>query len=197
MERIVGGRNGSILQFPWQASLINTTYGRLFCGGTIINRYTILTAAHCIHTNRPDTLMVRVGSSFHNRGGYTRHVRRIARHEGYNEASHHDKDIALLILTLPLLYSERVQPANLPKFDYDLGSNVTLTVSGWGTRKFGDRTLPNRLLYVEIPTIDQEVCRQAHRNINGTEDSVEITDNMFCAGAPGGGKDSCQVISIV
>lgn len=179
----------TIEQFPWQVSLYNVTSGRHFCGGTILNRYTVLTAAHCIRDNRP--VAIRVGSTFHGRGGYRRSVDRIIVHEGFNRTTL-DNDIALVILSLPLLFNERAQPAQLPEFDYDLANNVTIWVSGWGTLQQGAREIPDQLQAVNIQTIDQELCREAYRKGNGTR--PDITDNMFCAGLYGvGGRDSCQV----
>lgn len=190
-ERIVGGQNVTIQQFPWQASLYNASSGRHACGGTILDRYTILTAAHCIRDGRP--LGVRVGSSFHSRGGYTRSVSRIVVHDLFNRTNL-DQDIALVILTFPLLWSDSVRPANLPEFEYDLDNNSTVWVSGWGKLKQDARELPEQLQAVDVQTIDQEDCRQAYRAGNGTR--FNVTDNMFCAGVYGvGGRDSCQVWS--
>lgn len=184
-SKIVGGQNATIEEFPWQASLLNGTTGRHFCGGTILDRYTVLTAAHCVRAG--DLIYVRVGSTLHRSGGDIRPVRRIVQHEDYNQ-SITDNDIALVILQFPLLWSERVQPANLPEFDYDLANNVTVWVTGWGTRQVANETLPEHLQSVAVQTVDQQQCIEAYRP-NST-----ITDSMFCAGIyPGGGKDSCQV----
>ncbi|XP_018308917.1 chymotrypsin-1-like [Mycetomoellerius zeteki] len=43
---IVGGKDAPVDKFPYQVSLKKS--GRHSCGGSIINQYTILTAAHCI-----------------------------------------------------------------------------------------------------------------------------------------------------
>ncbi|KAM7293502.1 hypothetical protein ISCGN_026632 [Ixodes scapularis] len=49
---IVGGMDATPLEFPWQISLRlvqnSGTPGQHFCGGSIINKQHILTAAHCI-----------------------------------------------------------------------------------------------------------------------------------------------------
>ncbi|XP_057608598.1 coagulation factor X isoform X1 [Chionomys nivalis] len=46
--RIVGGRACKDGECPWQALLINDD-NEGFCGGTILNEFYILTAAHCLH----------------------------------------------------------------------------------------------------------------------------------------------------
>lgn len=40
---------------------------------------------------------------------------------------------------------------------------------------------------VKVPTVSTEDCRKAYST---------ITERMFCAGNPEGGKDSCQVGNI-
>lgn len=45
-ERIVGGHNADVDEWPWIAALFNG--GRQFCGGSLIDNIHILTAAHCV-----------------------------------------------------------------------------------------------------------------------------------------------------
>lgn len=48
-DKIVGGEVVDITQHPWQVSLRNVVVGiSHFCGGSILNREWILTAAHCL-----------------------------------------------------------------------------------------------------------------------------------------------------
>uniref|UniRef100_D3Z215 Coagulation factor X n=1 Tax=Mus musculus TaxID=10090 RepID=D3Z215_MOUSE len=51
LVRIVGGRECKDGECPWQALLINED-NEGFCGGTILNEFYILTAAHCLHQAR-------------------------------------------------------------------------------------------------------------------------------------------------
>ena len=44
--RMVGGKDAKFGEFPWQVAIY--IYGNLFCGGTIIDENTIVTAAHCL-----------------------------------------------------------------------------------------------------------------------------------------------------
>lgn len=45
--RIVGGQTAQEGQFPYQVSL--RANGNHFCGGSIVNEYWIVTAAHCLY----------------------------------------------------------------------------------------------------------------------------------------------------
>lgn len=67
-------------------------------------------------------------------------------------------------------------------------------MSGFGVRiENNRRILTNQLKYVYLPVVDQQTCRDsislARRRHNNIPD---LTNNMFCAGLPEGGKDSCQ-----
>ena len=44
-DRIVGGQDAVVGQFPWQVLWTNDFM--IYCGGTIFNESTIITAAHC------------------------------------------------------------------------------------------------------------------------------------------------------
>ncbi len=44
--RIVGGDAAAQGEFPWQVSL--QQFGRHFCGGSVIGKNHVMTAAHCV-----------------------------------------------------------------------------------------------------------------------------------------------------
>ncbi|RWS20302.1 hypothetical protein B4U80_12112, partial [Leptotrombidium deliense] len=44
--RVIGGKCANPGQFPWVA-IINLSSGNRFCGGAILDKYTIMTAARC------------------------------------------------------------------------------------------------------------------------------------------------------
>src|SRR3546814_15358944 len=56
--RIVGGSATSISTAPWQIALLYAgtpnSYDAQFCGGTIRDQYTIITAAHCVDGYRSE-----------------------------------------------------------------------------------------------------------------------------------------------
>lgn len=71
---------------------------------------------------------------------------------------------------------------------------VCSIVSGFGvTNDQNRRILTNRLKYVQLPVVDQKTCRTSIEAETSRNTKTPIlSDNMFCAGFPEGGRDSCQ-----
>lgn len=190
-DRIIGGFETSIITFPWQVSLIRAN-DEHFCGGSIIDRRRIVTAAHCVDDdNDTNNYLVRVGSTNRTSGGYIKRVNKIIVHEQYWFGSA-DHDIAIIVLKYQLHFSKSVQPISLPLQNSSLADNTTVLVSGWGTRELGNHNLPENLHAVAVQVINQDACRAAY-STNPSRPNP-ISSNMLCAGILSiGGKDSCQV----
>ena len=63
-NRIVGGQDASINDYPWQVAL------SMGCGGSIISDQWVLTAAHCVDATFAGAITVTVGSSeYYSSGG--------------------------------------------------------------------------------------------------------------------------------
>jgi len=56
-SRIAGGSIARVNSWPWQAMLLQTS-GRQFCGGSLIDRYWVVTAAHCIVGKAPSSFKI-------------------------------------------------------------------------------------------------------------------------------------------
>ena len=63
---IVGGQIAPS-PIPWQVSVQNG--GQHFCGGTILDTFTILSAAHCFKRDLVDGYSIRAGSTKWSSGG--------------------------------------------------------------------------------------------------------------------------------
>lgn len=69
---------------------------------------------------------------------------------------------------------------------------VARLLSGFGLMEIYPPRVPNKLRYMHLPVVDQETCRNSVDKLRKTRFNLpSVTDNMFCAGLPEGGRASC------
>ncbi|KAE8602189.1 hypothetical protein XENTR_v10013903 [Xenopus tropicalis] len=178
--RIVGGCEAIPFSWPWQISL-RTSFNLHFCGGTLIDRQWVITAAHCLErSNRPSAYRVHFGIHKESGNEASKQVRQIEKF--FKEPS--NADIALLKLTSPALISDEVLPVCLPPVNYVVPDRSECYVTGWGeTQGTGKEGV---LKEAGIPVIENKLCNSPEY-LNG-----RVTDRELCAGVIQGGVDSCQ-----
>ncbi|MEM1388331.1 MAG: serine protease [Pseudomonadota bacterium] len=167
--RIIGGRAAEEGAWPWQVSLHETAridgsreanINSQFCGGSLISRQWVLTAAHCLvddagNVGPASAFVVRSGAIDLDRGDF-REVSRVIVYEDFNHVTM-DHDIALLQLAEPIRDSSgpvgaislQTAPGAIPE-----GPAV---VTGWGLID-GEKEFPVNLLEVEIDIVQNETC---------------------------------------
>ncbi|XP_047927440.1 transmembrane protease serine 2 [Anser cygnoides] len=186
MNRIVGGSTAALGQWPWQLSL--HVQGTHVCGGSIITREWLVTAAHCVEGQLSDPYVWRVYAGIVSqsvislRAGYR--VQQIISHPGYDTDTK-DNDVALMKLETPLSFTDTIQPVCLPNPGMMFQPNQECWISGWGAEYQGGKTSTN-LNYVMVPLIEHSRCNSIYI-YNGM-----ILPTMVCAGYLEGGIDSCQ-----
>ncbi|XP_068564243.1 coagulation factor IXa [Cebidichthys violaceus] len=188
-KRIVGGEVVIAGEIPWQVALIERPSGQLFCGGSILGEWWVVTAAHCL-VEAADSFFIRVGEHniYINEGTeqdyevLEQHI-----HPRYNgSVSLYNHDIALLYLTSPIVFSTTVRPICIgPKAFTEalVRESSPATVSGWGRTRFLGFTA-DTLQKVKVPFTDRTECKRSS--------SARITSVMFCAGYDNEAKDACQ-----
>ncbi|KAM9391637.1 transmembrane protease serine 9-like [Pholidichthys leucotaenia] len=185
-QRIVGGQDADLRDWPWQVSLQN--FGRHFCGGSIVNDDSIVTAAHCFSSTSTRGLIVSAGRQRlqgSDSNEETRTVSRVIRHPGYNRITF-DNDIAILKLSSPLPVTDFIRPICLAASDSTFFAGVDSWVTGWGNiAESVSLPSPQNLMEVKVPIVGPRQCKCDY-GIN------TITENMLCAGLRDGGKDACQ-----
>ena len=62
-QKVVGGVDVEIKDYPWQVALTSSPNGSGFCGGSIIGDSWVLTAAHCVNGDSPSSLYIRCGAT--------------------------------------------------------------------------------------------------------------------------------------
>uniref|UniRef100_A0A3Q3M6F4 Peptidase S1 domain-containing protein n=1 Tax=Mastacembelus armatus TaxID=205130 RepID=A0A3Q3M6F4_9TELE len=186
-NKIVGGEDASPGSWPWQVSLHKS--GRHACGGSLINREWVMSAAHCFSstsTNRWQVFLGRQNQEGKNPNEVSRTVDRIILYPSY-ESNTDNNDIALLRLSSPVQFTDYIRPVCLAASGSVFNNGTVSWVTGWGLCSLFSVPLPppQTLQEVEVPVVGNRQC-------NCLLGVGRVTDNMICAGALAGGKDSCQ-----
>ncbi|KAK2579375.1 hypothetical protein KPH14_003239 [Odynerus spinipes] len=181
--RIVGGATTTINAHPYQVSIIYKN--KLLCGGSIISKQWILTAAHCIDSVTPQMISVRIGSSYYAKGGtLITNIAQVIPHNLYDDRTF-DYDVGLIKLAMELILTSTVNTVKLPAVSVTVPTGVKAVVTGWGKTETSDTS--DVLQALLVPTIDEQKCSDIFR-----KSSRRITERMMCAGYLTGGKDACQ-----
>ncbi|XP_030649479.1 transmembrane protease serine 9-like [Chanos chanos] len=185
--RIVGGQDAPPGAWPWQVSLHKS--GGHLCGGSLINKDWVLSAAHCVPGVSASEVTVYLGRQTQegsNSNEVSRAVSQIISHPDYNSTTF-DNDIALLRLSASVTFTDFIRPVCLAASNSTFYNGTDSWVTGWGDNAT-DVPLPSpqTLQEVEVPIVGNRKCSCLYRG------RYQITDNMICAGLLAGGKDSCQ-----
>ncbi|XDV13476.1 hypothetical protein PO909_001870 [Leuciscus waleckii] len=184
--KIVGGENAVAGSWPWQASLRQISNGRHFCGGSLINKDWVLSAAHCFKSITGSNVKIYLGSQLQSGSNpfeVSRTVTQVITHPSYSSSTQNN-DIALLKLVSSVTFNDYIQPVCLAAAGSVFAAGTESWVTGWGTLSSGATSIPNTLQEVQIPIVSNSACNTAYGG--------GITSNMLCAGVNEGGKDSCQ-----
>ncbi|XP_050590762.1 uncharacterized protein LOC126922324 [Bombus affinis] len=204
-EKIFGGNKTRIFDFPWMVLLAYNTGKQIpefKCGGSLINKRYVLTAAHCITMLPSDFTLIGVRLGEHNLnterdcdkdedgieivcaeryqdiGIESTHF-----HPQYSRAKLQN-DIGLLRLDQDADF----RPQNVRPICMPIGSAATLTrkkviVTGWGATERGPHS-PD-LLQVQLQLIATDKCAEMY------ERQARIWYKQMCAGGKSG-MDSCS-----
>ncbi|XP_018403822.1 PREDICTED: transmembrane protease serine 3-like [Cyphomyrmex costatus] len=181
---IVGGKDAPIGKFPYQVSL--KYEGNHRCGGSIIGRFTILTAAHCVDglEDSLDKLKVHGGTNFLDVPGDVHDVETVIVHSDYDSYLLIN-DIALVHLKKPISYNGLEQPIPL----YSAGGGFdgrVCTLSGWGTTWLGGNT-PNNLQEIDLIIYPLKDCARENWRVTDSHIcTLTITGEGACHGDSGG-----------
>lgn len=200
-KRIVGGQVASQHSVPWQVQLRSTFRDgstRHFCGGSLLNKEWVVTAAHCLASDPLDKMRsamfsVRLGGHYLKENG-TQVIpfgfEDIFIHEDYETDGSYN-DIALIHLREAASLSSAVQTIQLPsKSDLRIiTAGLNATVSGWGD-VFPRSSSPRELMRVDVPVVAESRCKSYVETVGETYgDAIVCTDATGkgpCNGDSGG-----------
>ncbi|MCX4670517.1 serine protease [Streptomyces sp. NBC_01381] len=195
---VIGGSPVDVADSPWMVALSSRdrfggTRAGQFCGGVVVGRSTVLTAAHCLSEEVLGVPLRELGDLkvIAGRGDLgTSEGREIPvleasvnpRYDSFTNAG----DMAVLRLAQPLPEGSAIRMAGPGDPAYEPGTRAA--VYGWGdTTSAGDyaRTLRS----AQVRVLSDSLCEQAYP---GSANGTYTSRSMLCAGEPGGGRDACQ-----
>ncbi|MCY9784050.1 serine protease [Nocardiopsis sp. EMB25] len=189
---VVGGVPANMLADRYVIDRMGTLFGAElgpFCGGTVLDEWTVLTAASCV-VGLPES-----ADLYFNRGDYDLwtaketenevvRVERVIAHPRY--AAHSGaNDIAVLKVAGPMGLAEEGTREHM----WSLGdtslerSGTRVTMYGWGTISSGG-SQPGVLRKAETRVASHDACEAGHGSI--------VTDDILCLVAFDAQRGSCQ-----
>ncbi|KAK1786331.1 hypothetical protein P4O66_018035, partial [Electrophorus voltai] len=205
-NRIVGGQNADVGEWPWQVSLHYQTSGHV-CGASIISDKWLLSAAHCFVSSEPayhepSNWLTYSGMQDQEKDDANVQIREVPDHHHAHRLQPDDvrqrhrragADEAAGLLQLHLPSVSAGQLARLPGRDAVLGDWLGVTPR----RRVLDNLVPwtlvasgrvSRILQkAEVKIINDTVCDMINEG--------QVTSRMLCSGFLSGGVDACQLVA--
>ncbi|ODM90952.1 Serine protease easter [Orchesella cincta] len=216
-DRIVGGEDASILEYPFLARIGYYSFEeetiKYLCAGTVINNRYILTAAHCtqeINLDDYEPRVIRLAEKdkhcdeiYGCSSPVDIEIEKIIPHPNYSKRDK-SNDIALIRVAEDIPFEKNIfiKPVCLPFVDdyglskEDVDTNLSqyedtgkgeAKVAGWGKTRWTNREGSSSLLQVNLPILSQKQCQKSYQN----NTRVIISEKQLCAGGERK-KDSCS-----
>jgi trypsin len=179
---IVGGIEANSGEFPFIVSMQLSGFGH-FCGGSLVAKNWVLTAAHCMEDGTSGVTLVLGLQKLTDTSGVEKFtISQVVTHPQYNSKTH-DYDFALVKLS----GNSKLKPVALNTNEISIPEQESTAphaiTAGWGTTSESG-AISQTLLKVDVPLVSQARCNEAYPDA--------MTDRMICAGYDAGQKDSCQ-----
>lgn len=158
--RIVGGKETKKNEFPWMASLYHVSGKYSVCGASVITPFHALTAAHCIHGNKPAEFNLVVGAHkiTDSRDGKKVPIEVFVVHSEYTKRGYISDDIGMIVTKNPIPMGPNVGPVCLPSTTIEL-TNQKITAIGWGQQSFGKSPSPV-LKSADLTVVSYDSCKK-------------------------------------
>ncbi|XP_037029404.1 trypsin-like [Bradysia coprophila] len=178
---VVNGTDSNIENYPYMVSVRRIT-GAHMCGGTLLNPYWVLTAAHCLMNSPASYYRIQHSSTVISSDAVVNVTiaAETIRHPNYDPEDSHLHDIGLIRLSEPV-YVNRY--AIIPHQFADVAHETPSRLLGWGLEQTGG-TVQETLQEVDLIVFSDEECRHRHDDM--------IYPSFICGGVPEGGRGQCS-----
>ncbi|OMJ29605.1 Trypsin 5G1 [Smittium culicis] len=174
--RIIGGVSSPIDAYPYATFIVDKTSG-IVCGGTLIDKNWVLTAAHCMVDTNIENVRIIIGpKNIRKDQGVV--IKNKYLHDKYDKVTQ-DNDICLLELQEPSNATPAVIGTEVVQ------DNLVLRAIGWGIESNGTLQPSNQLMQVDLMTISTDECRKNFTPFVGNANGKQI-----CTGKTPG-RDTC------
>ena len=195
-NRILSGTAvNSKITYPWQISLRrkNNFSGIIYhiCGGTIISKDKVITAAHCTFGTFPDQLSLAAGvlDIYNEPNGESVHnIKEIINHNEfnlYNIQAGHDISILVLAEGSSFTWSAAIRPVCLPNFKADLVRYTKCVTTGWGMINDNADKAAKTLMEIEVRILEDNSCEDSNNFVLCAK-GLSTDADPTCSGDSGG-----------
>lgn len=186
--RIVNGIISNPHSFPWAVSL--EYRGMHDCGGSILDQWHILTAAHCLdYANDLGNYFVRVGAHNRSSSGQVLPTRQLILHPKYDE-QRSTNDIGIIKLAAPISFSNQIQPICLVDQIVEPALGTTAFIAGWGTTIYQNAASVSQVLRQAqlrvISDCSMYFAYDSQKQICAASNGPQGQDHGSCQGDSGG-----------
>ncbi|XP_055837859.1 chymotrypsin-2-like isoform X2 [Episyrphus balteatus] len=182
--RIIGGTAAKQYEYPSIVSLWQKRTQQHVCGGTIIHRRYIATAAHCtLFLEDPQNILIQAGfNATEKTVQFTRiyEAEEFINHPNYNWLTSYN-DISLIKTKTPIEWAWHIGPICLPiNQEYNNFDFEPVDIVGWGTTSFAG-SLSKNLQTATVYVVPYNDCQTQIPFVQHSELCTYLQ-----------GKDSCQ-----